>query len=251
MKKFKNEIQGLIIIGLYLGLQFIYLPITWIILSWKNVPITVSGEMNPLAAAYSIKVFGVIALIFICLLLYIYRVSVQEAIRRIKKERKAFFKKLFFYFLITEALIIGIAIIDNILFSEYVSDIGDNQEYIEALLLAEPSFLLIITLTVLTPILEEIAFRYALISKLMHRVNKYLAATITVVVFAFAHVGFEQLFSLEIGNSMHLFLTYLPSSLALTFIYVREDDLTIPILLHIFNNTIAVLGVLIIYGAFA
>ncbi|WOO86847.1 hypothetical protein RZE82_06910 [Mollicutes bacterium LVI A0039] len=68
--------------------------------------------------------------------------------------------------------------------------------------------------------------------------NRYLPAIITSGFYIFVHIGITQIFGLELGEFIHIFLMYAPLMM-LSLVYARENNLLIPILFHMYNKGLA------------
>lgn len=76
-------------------------------------------------------------------------------------------------------------------------------------------------IVICTPIIEEVAFRYALYNWINKKTNSSIVSIfITSFVFAFMH------------GSISFFIVYFISGVYLSFIYKKTKDLSIPILVH-------------------
>lgn len=242
MSVIKNELKGIAICLIYFCMQVVAAFIGLIIAAPHNIDID-----SPYFEVYLLEAFGLTAIFFVLVLIYKYRRQIKAAIIRIKNEPKQFFKKFLIYLTITWVLIIAFDFVDKTLFLEYRNDLGENEQVLNQALTSNPSFILITAIAIWLPIVEEYVFRYGLISKLLGRLNRNLAALIVTVIFTFAHIGVSQVLSNDVGYTIHLVLLYLPGSIVLNFIYARENDLTIPLIIHIINNSASVIITLITY----
>lgn len=174
----------------------------------------------------------------VIVLLVIYN---RVAVRKFKQAFVPFghfiFKIVGYYALLWTATI-TFSIVDSLLFPNYLEEVGNNQDIIEQAL-AHPALAMIISICITAPIIEEYVFRYGIINKLLYGVNKYAAAVIAAFIFAFAHIGFSQMSDPYLF--IHLMLGYIGQALVFGFIYVREDNIFYPIMIHIINNVQAVI----------
>lgn len=237
MNNLSNELKGIIIFVVYILLQTIVGIVGAMIAAFNGVSI-MSSESD----MYYMVAYGLIAFIVVVILINRYKLSIRNSLSKVKAQPKQFVAKFAIYFAITWGLLIAFNGIDSLFFSKYITELGDNEEILNQAIATNPSFLLVTGIAIWIPIVEEYVFRYGLINKLFSKLNRYVAAIIVTIIFAFFHIGFTQMFTNEAGYTIHLLLTYLPVSLALNIIYARENDLTIPIIIHIINNSISVIA---------
>ena len=104
---------------------------------------------------------------------------------------------------------------------------SENTEQIVDLIRTAP--IIVIVTTIMGPILEEIVFRKIIFGTLYIRLNFFLAAIISSLIFAIAH-----------GEPEHIILY---SSIGLTFayLYVKTKRIIVPIIAHVTMNTVVVL----------
>lgn len=88
--------------------------------------------------------------------------------------------------------------------------------------------LAIIVSSVIGPILEEIVFRKIIFGTLHKRLNFFLSALISSVIFAFAHM-----------EPQHLLL-YSAMGFTFAFLYVKTKNIFVPIFAHVAMNTLVV-----------
>jgi uncharacterized protein len=88
---------------------------------------------------------------------------------------------------------------------------------------------LILVSSVLGPILEEIVFRKIIFGSLHKRLNFFLSALISSVIFALAHMEPEHI------------LLYSAMGFTFAFLYVRTSRIWVPIIAHVAMNTFVVL----------
>ena len=85
------------------------------------------------------------------------------------------------------------------------------------------NIIIFLSISILTPVVEELFFRGLLIDLLYRKFTKYSSVILSSIVFAILHV--DLLGALIFG-------------IILGFIYIRTESLSIPIFIHIANNTI-------------
>lgn len=108
---------------------------------------------------------------------------------------------------------------------------SENTNTILALIEKAP--MIILVSSVIGPILEEIIFRKIIFGTLYKKLNFFLAASISSIIFALAHLEFEHL------------LLYSAIGFTFAFLYVKTKRILVPIIAHVSMNTIAVLTQLI------
>lgn len=93
----------------------------------------------------------------------------------------------------------------------------------------EYSPLVIVVISVVGPILEEIVFRKIIFGALYKRLGFFLSALISSLVFAAAHMEFVHI------------LLYASMGFTFAFLYVRTKRIWVPILAHVSMNTLVVI----------
>jgi len=96
--------------------------------------------------------------------------------------------------------------------------------------IARANALFILVPAIIAPILEEIIFRKIVFGSFYKRMNFFLAALLSALVFAVVHWDFEHL------------LIYTAMGFVFAFLYVRTKRILVPILVHAGMNTFVVLG---------
>src|SRR5699024_1147452 len=99
---------------------------------------------------------------------------------------------------------------------------SENTEMIMDISKANPIFVLIPML--IAPILEEIIFRKIIFGSLYKRMNFFLAALLSALVFAIIHLEPEHI------------LIYAAMGFVLAFVYVMTKRIMVPILVHVSIN---------------
>jgi membrane protease YdiL (CAAX protease family) len=82
--------------------------------------------------------------------------------------------------------------------------------------------------SIIGPILEEIVFRKIIFGALYKRFSFWIAATVSSVIFALAHMEFEHI------------LLYSAMGFTFAFLYVRTGRILVPIFAHVAMNTLVV-----------
>lgn len=104
---------------------------------------------------------------------------------------------------------------------------SENTQQIIDLIKTAP--IIIIISSIIGPILEEIVFRKVIFGSLYKRLNFFLAALISSLIFALAH-----------GEPEHLLL-YSAMGFTFAFLYVKTKRILVPIFAHVSMNTIVVI----------
>ncbi|MBA4538585.1 CPBP family intramembrane metalloprotease [Bacillus aquiflavi] len=86
--------------------------------------------------------------------------------------------------------------------------------------------LMIVVVTILGPILEEIVFRKIIFGSLQKRFNFFISAFISSIIFALAHVDFSHI------------IIYTAMGFTFSFLYVKTKRIIVPMFAHIAMNTL-------------
>jgi len=115
---------------------------------------------------------------------------------------------------------------------------SQNQLLIEQLFIDFP-FFVIITATIMAPIVEEIVFRGVLYRALRNKNVFWLAVIISTFSFGFIHI-YESLMFQDFGNTVHIFVY---AAMGFFFVKAYEDTGSIfpAIFLHFINNAVSLL----------
>ncbi|GIN64010.1 putative membrane peptidase YdiL [Robertmurraya siralis] len=107
-------------------------------------------------------------------------------------------------------------------------DMGsENTQQILSLIESFP--VVVIVSSVIGPILEEIVFRKIIFGSLYKRLNFFLSAIISSIIFALAHAEIEHL------------LLYSAMGFTFAFLYIKTKRIIVPIIAHVAMNTFVVL----------
>jgi uncharacterized protein len=101
---------------------------------------------------------------------------------------------------------------------------SENTQMIVDLVKVTPLFLIIVT--ILGPILEEIIFRYVLFGTLYKKLNFFLSALISSLIFAVVHMDFSHI------------LVYASMGFVFSFLYVKTKRIIVPIVAHTLMNAL-------------
>lgn len=105
---------------------------------------------------------------------------------------------------------------------------SENTQEIMGITRTLPLFMIIPA--IVAPILEEIIFRKIIFGSLYKRMNFFLAALLSALVFGIIH-----------GEPEHI-LVYASMGLVFAFLYVKTNSILTPIMVHIGMNSYAVIG---------
>lgn len=114
--------------------------------------------------------------------------------------------------------------IENLLGIEMGSE---NTQQIIRLIQASP--LVVVISSIIGPILEEIVFRKIIFGTIHKRLNFFLSALISSIIFAVAHFEFEHI------------LLYSAMGFTFAFLYVKTKRILVPIFAHVAMNTLVVI----------
>lgn len=167
-----------------------------------------------------------------------YKDSIKNKLQMMFDEPITLGIKLIGYSLLIMVTNIAVNILNIVLFPEQMTQVGENQNIINTALM-EPTMAMILLMCLVAPIVEEYVFRYGLITKLLHGVNKWISVIVAAFLFAFAHIGFSQMSDPALFT--HLLLLYMPSAMIFGFVYVKENNIIYPITLHAMGNIWAIM----------
>lgn len=242
-----NIVKGLLILLVFYVVQIVGSILYLIIASVQRI--------DPIAAMYTIAGINSVMLALlisqltiVILLAFRYKSQIMKSLKYVATHKKEMIIKLVIYTVTLLAALLIASLLDSLLFSQYSNVLGENEELLQMVIsdgITVPTFLVI---ALVGPFFEEYVFRYGLMTKILGMLNKYVAAIISTVIFAFIHIGFAQIVSNQFGYTMHLFLMYIPISLVISLVYAREENLMLPIAIHIINNTLSIL--VSVYGLY-
>lgn len=177
--------------------------------------------------------------IYIIILVIIYYKDLKEEFCITKKEYKKHIKKCFKYYIIGLLLMMFFNSIINIIFCE----ISDNETVVRSMLYSSP-VLLMINISIIAPIEEELVFRKSIKTVFNNRI---VYALVSGLLFAFAHLMTNFITGTFVLKDLIYLLPYmsLGSSLAL-ILYDTKSTFT-SIIFHSIHNTFVGLLLLITY----
>ena len=115
------------------------------------------------------------------------------------------------------------------------AETSENQAGLQAMMQQVPAWLTAPVIVVIGPFVEEYIFRHLLIGKLSRRINIWLCCTLSVVLFALAHMVGQDAITLGV------LLPYLAAGTALVFVYVwTGKNLMFSYFVHAARNLLTV-----------
>lgn len=230
----KRTIKVLISITLYIILMYV-LPI--IIPDYNSLiasgilPNTVTPEMFSIFMNLLIYVT-----LFISLIILLKEDLVEDFVSLKQIEKKDIFaNSLVGYFL----LVIGSSVGSSITIALGGTGSSENQQVIERILKSEYGFLMIICVALIGPIVEELIFRkslFALGDKC--KLNRIITIILSSVFFGLIHV-------ISGGDFVEVF-PYVFMGLAMGISYQMSKTLLVPVIVHVFQNTLSVVSIMIL-----
>ena len=130
-------------------------------------------------------------------------------------------------------------ILISLLFSQLsVTDLNDNNEAVIRMVKANlgPTAAMAV---ILAPIVEESLFRAGVFG-LLRRKSRFWAYALSVLAFSLYHVWQS---ALSDPRQLIFLLQYVPSSLALAFVYEETDSIWSAVFLHMITNGVSILAV--------
>lgn len=141
--------------------------------------------------------------------------------------------------LITLIGLIIVLAICNVLVGFIVTKTTDNQQILNQVFATNP-ILNIIWIAILAPIVEELIFRGLMYRWLFPHLNSWKSLTFSII---FTGLLFALIHTLSFDLEL---LAYLPIAIILSLTYVWFNDLRYSIILHVLNNSLAAVGMLIV-----
>lgn len=182
----------------------------------------------------SLSIFQYIAYIpFMIVMIFLLKVDFKNDFKAFKKDCKSILIYVGCGFVVMYMLTIIVSMIYQ---SLGIMEESANEELINKILLSKYALPMIISVVLLAPIVEEILFRKVLFGfcEKTLRLKPIFAILISTFIFAFIHVS-------DLENIKFIF-QYLPLSLVICSVYhFSKNNIYAVILLHMANNTIAVI----------
>lgn len=221
MKKFK---RGIIVFVIY----FVYSLLLTIPLELLNI------DINKLSVTSKTIYLIVCDIIFVLFLIKIYSKDLKEAFKDFKKNYKDYIDDMFKYWVLG----LLVMVITNFLIVYFTpSEMARNEEAVRTLLTKIPIYMIFGTV-VIAPIVEEIIFRRAFRDLFE---SKWLYVIMSGLVFGTLH-------AITSFNNYYELLFIIPySALGISFalLYVKNNNILTPIIMHTLHNAILVIMFLI------
>lgn len=201
-----------------------------------------TNKVNDFYARYDIEYF--ITITSMLLLLFVYCLIIGKT--RIKKILSGFTrKKTWTWFALLGIGFVVVSYLYSYLTSLITSGV-DNANQSEVIKLIEGNYYLsFVYVVLLAPIIEEIGMRYFVFGSIKQK-NKLVAYILGSSIFALLHfmvlIGSKDI---NVLSELLAIPTYLGAGLLLCFAYDKTENLACPIAIHIFNNLISYLLILL------
>ncbi len=226
-------------------ITFVFTFIVTIIFQFNSGYSTVEELTNKVTEFYArYDIEYLMTIISMSLLLFVYCLIIGK--ERIKKILRGFTrKKTWIYFALLGISFVVVSYLYSYLTGLITNNV-DNENQKEVIKLIEGNYYLsFIYVVLLAPVIEEIGMRYFVFGSLKQK-NKVLAYILGSSIFAMLH------FMVLIGNKDINILsellaipTYLGAGLLLCFSYDKTENLVCPIAIHMFNNLVSYLLVIL------
>ena len=181
-------------------------------------------------------------LIYTIVVFVLYRKYFNHDFQELNENRKNNINTIFKLFALFFAVKIASSVLTSIIALILGYEIGEseNQNMIIRIMEQTP-ILMIISSTILAPIVEEGIFRLGL-RKIIK--NEYLFIIISGFIFGFMHI-----FPTDLSMSLALTysITYVIMGFYLAYVYVETDNIWINIIIHGLNNLISMLAIIALY----
>ncbi|HHT55539.1 MAG TPA: CPBP family intramembrane metalloprotease [Acholeplasma sp.] len=215
-----------------------------------------SDNAYTIKSGYSVNQNGIIIFITYLLVaiplvfLNIKKIKFDYSVLSINVE-KPFLSNLFSSIILMYAVSIGLGIISS-LFAEIfgMSSVSSNQESIDLMLRSKSAFLVILTVTFIGPLVEELVFRSAIFSLIKNSKNAIIVSSI---VFGLIHITTELVLLLDgfswfaFGQMLVFSIPYIGMGVFLSYLYHKNNHNIILLYgVHaIYNLIVSILGLLI------
>lgn len=228
----KRTIKILISITLYILLMYILpliIPDYNSLIASGILPSTTTPEM------FSIFMNLIIYItLFISLTLLLKEELVEDFISLKQIEKKDIFaNSLVGYFL----LVVGSSVGSSITLALGGTGNSENQQIIERVLKSEYGYLMIICVALIGPIVEELIFRKSLFAL----GDKFKLNRIITIIFSSALFGLIHITS---GGDFVEVFPYIFMGLAMGISYQMSKTLLVPVIGHVFQNTLSVISII-------
>ena len=191
-----------------------------------------SGNMDK--TLYAILLNFIIYFIAFIILTLTYK---KELVYEFKKENKLSFNDLIVNSFGCYGLILLGSFVGNLITTAFGGGQSENQATIEIILKSQYGIFAILFIAFLGPVCEELVFRKSIIGLCdKFKVSRYLSIALSSLLFGLIHVtGF--------GDFINMF-PYVFMGVGIAIMYNKTDNILVPILGHIINNSISVIIIL-------
>lgn len=180
-----------------------------------------------------------VELIYAIIIYLLYRNCFRIDFKELKSGFKKYISEILKYFALFMVIKIASALLTSVVGFALGVEIGEseNQNIIVSLTSSAP-IMMLISAAFLAPIVEEGIFRLAF-RKVIN--NKYLFMIISGLLFGFMHI-----FPTELPMSVALTysITYVTMGVYLAYVYVKTDNIWFSIIIHLLNNLISMLAII-------
>ena len=247
---FKGTVNGIIgsyIYNVIIAVFFSILAST--IIAGQN-PNIAQDELSVLSEDYYINHFSVFATILGSIVTLITSIVIMKFSKFKKLCKKAINSKTILYGVAGFFSIIIFQLIFNIFHSLIGLDSSgnSNQDSVVSLILNSP-FLGFMLVVILSPLVEEIIYRYFLFGGLRKKKKKWVAYGVASIIFMFMHSisSFTEYgFSEKLLTEFLYLPGYLTSGLILCYVYDKSENLGSSYIAHMINNLLAFLGAILL-----
>ena len=132
----------------------------------------------------------------------------------------------------------------NIVMGLFINEQGANQEVINEMIKDSP-LTQFISVVIFAPIMEEIVFRFAIFKSILNKNKKILAYIVSSLIFGSLHLV-ASVFEGTLYQDITLLPVYAILGAIFAFAYEHTGKLSAPIMLHMLNNFVAFLPMLLL-----
>lgn len=219
MKKIINNILSFLVFSL------LYLLILPLLVSNLLGSIGLDQELS-----LSLSMF-LSVLVLVIIIYFIYKDELNSHLKKITK-------KDFFYSLKMFGLMLVISMVFNIIGFNLLGNVSDN-ETVARELIGNSILIMGLTTAIIVPILEELINRFILRKAFK---NDTIFIVISALIFGLLHMGS----GINNIGQFFQFLSYASIGVFLSYAYVKTNNAFVPILMHIFNNSLTIFVVFIL-----
>ncbi len=205
-----------------------------------GVPVYVDNIFNEVLLPYVALGSSVSTIVFLIIAFTRSRELIENF--RTKWNKKTIIRILIWFSIFFAGSII-ISVVTSLIHSAIYGDsinTNANQSSLEEQIKAAP-YMGILAFVVLGPLMEEIAFRYGIIGSLK---NKKISLAISVIVFGSLHL-LSSIPNNSLGEDVWTLPSYIWTGLILGLVYIKTDNITTSYTVHLLNNLIAYIIVLV------